>query len=62
VHAIAGASGRISTPATNSCRYWPGARLRLPDACHDVMAGDIVMVPAGAIHRFEPLDGSLSGK
>jgi len=33
------------------------ARLRLPDACHDVMAGDIVTVPAGAIHRFEPVDG-----
>jgi len=34
------------------------ARLRLPDTCRDVMAGDIVTVPAGVIHRFEPVDGS----
>jgi len=34
------------------------ARLRLPATCHDVVAGDIVTVPAGVIHRFEPVDGS----
>lgn len=34
------------------------ARLRLPDACRDVVAGDTVVVPAGVIHRFEPVDGS----
>jgi AraC-like DNA-binding protein len=34
------------------------ARLRLPDTCREVAAGDIVRVPAGVIHRFEPADGS----
>ncbi|EIM01447.1 MULTISPECIES: helix-turn-helix transcriptional regulator [Rhodanobacter] len=34
------------------------ARLRLPDACREVAAGDTVVVPAGVIHRFEPVDGS----
>ena len=33
------------------------ARLRLPHACRDVVAGDTVVVPAGVIHRFEPVDG-----
>ncbi|MEW9623907.1 helix-turn-helix domain-containing protein [Rhodanobacter geophilus] len=33
------------------------ARLRLPDGCRDVAAGDMLVVPAGVIHRFEPLDG-----
>lgn len=32
------------------------ARLRLPDGCRDVTAGDTVVVPAGVVHRFEPLD------
>ncbi|MGB3271023.1 MAG: AraC family transcriptional regulator [Rhodanobacter sp.] len=32
------------------------ARLRLPDSCRDVTAGDTVVVPAGVIHRFEPMD------
>lgn len=34
------------------------ARLRLPDACRAVVAGDTVVVPAGVLHRFEPVDGS----
>ena len=34
------------------------ARLRLPDSCRSVVAGDIVVVPAGVIHRFEPVDDS----
>ncbi|UJJ57946.1 helix-turn-helix domain-containing protein [Rhodanobacter denitrificans] len=34
------------------------ARLRLPDACREVVAGNTVVVPAGVIHRFEPVDGS----
>jgi AraC-like DNA-binding protein len=33
------------------------ARLRFPDTCRDVVAGDTVVVPAGVIHRFEPVDG-----
>jgi len=32
------------------------ARLHLPDGCRDVAAGDTLMVPAGVVHRFEPLD------
>lgn len=32
------------------------ARLRLPETCIDVAAGDTVVVPAGVIHRFEPTD------
>lgn len=32
------------------------ARLRLPHASRDVQAGDTVVVPAGTIHRFEPVD------
>lgn len=34
------------------------ARLRLPAACHEVAAGDTVLVPAGVVHRFEPVDSS----
>ena len=34
------------------------ARLRLPTTCREVAAGDTVVVPAGVIHRFEPVDGS----
>lgn len=34
------------------------ARLRLPDSCRDVVAGDVVVVPAGVIHRFEAADAS----
>jgi AraC-like DNA-binding protein len=34
------------------------ARLRLATACREVAAGDTVVVPAGVIHRFEPVDGS----
>jgi AraC-like DNA-binding protein/mannose-6-phosphate isomerase-like protein (cupin superfamily) len=34
------------------------ARLRLPTTCREVAAGDSVVVPAGVIHRFEPVDGS----
>jgi AraC-like DNA-binding protein len=33
------------------------ARLRLPDGFRDVATGDTLVVPAGVIHRFEPLDG-----
>jgi AraC-like DNA-binding protein len=32
------------------------ARLRLPHAFRDVQAGDTVVVPAGTVHRFEPVD------
>jgi AraC-like DNA-binding protein len=32
------------------------ARLRLRDGCSDVAAGDTLVVPAGVVHRFEPLD------
>ena len=32
------------------------ARLRLPDGCRVVAAGDTLVVPAGVVHRFEPLD------
>ena len=32
------------------------ARLRLPHTTHDVRAGDTIVVPAGTIHRFEPVD------
>lgn len=32
------------------------ARLRLPGGCRDVAAGDTLVVPAGMVHRFEPLD------
>ena len=32
------------------------ARLRLPDGCREVAAGDTLIVPAGVAHRFEPLD------
>lgn len=31
-------------------------RLRLPGGCRDVAAGDTLVVPAGVVHRFEPLD------
>jgi AraC-like DNA-binding protein len=34
------------------------ARLRLPTTCREVVAGDTIVVPAGVIHRFEPVDGS----
>ncbi|TPG04472.1 AraC family transcriptional regulator [Rhodanobacter glycinis] len=34
------------------------ARLRLPMTCREVAAGDTIVVPAGVIHRFEPVDGS----
>lgn len=32
------------------------ARLRLPGGCREVLAGETVVVPAGTLHRFEPLD------
>lgn len=32
------------------------ARLRLPAGCRLVAAGETVQVPAGTIHRFEPVD------
>lgn len=32
------------------------ARLRLQTTCRDVAEGDTVVVPAGMVHRFEPLD------
>ena len=32
------------------------ARLRLANASRDVQAGDSVVVPAGTVHRFEPVD------
>ncbi|HEY8329566.1 MAG TPA: helix-turn-helix domain-containing protein [Rhodanobacter sp.] len=34
------------------------ARLRRPSTCREVVAGDTVVVPAGVIHRFEPVDSS----
>ncbi|HEV2623199.1 MAG TPA: AraC family transcriptional regulator [Frateuria sp.] len=34
------------------------ARLRLPQSQLEVAAGDTVVVPAGTVHRFEPIDGS----
>src|SRR6185312_13612686 len=33
------------------------ARLRRRATCHDVVAGDIVTVPAGVLPRFAPVDG-----
>ncbi|HTR87254.1 MAG TPA: AraC family transcriptional regulator [Reyranella sp.] len=33
------------------------ARLRLRDSSHIVEAGETVVVPAGTVHRFEPVDG-----
>jgi AraC-like DNA-binding protein len=32
------------------------ARLRLPSGCRDLEAGETVVVPAGNVHRFEPVD------
>jgi len=32
------------------------ARLRLSSGCHLIGAGETVVIPAGTIHRFEPLD------
>jgi AraC-like DNA-binding protein len=32
------------------------ARLRLPTGAREVCAGETVMIPAGTIHRFEPID------
>lgn len=32
------------------------ARLSLPDGYREVTAGDMLVVPAGVIHRFEPMD------
>jgi len=32
------------------------ARLRLQSSCRDVVEGETVVVPAGVVHRFEPLD------
>jgi len=32
------------------------ARLQLPDDCREVSAGDTLLVPAGTVHRFEPVD------
>ena len=32
------------------------ARLHLPTACREVAAGDTVVVTAGVLHRFEPVD------
>jgi AraC-like DNA-binding protein len=31
-------------------------RLRLPTGCRPLEAGETVVVPAGTVHRFEPLD------
>ena len=69
-----GGSGRVETitGARHAWRFRPHfhaddeivqvlagrARLRLPTTCRDVVAGDAVTVPAGVIHRFEPVDGS----
>jgi AraC-like DNA-binding protein len=33
------------------------ARLRLASGCRVVEAGETVTVPAGTVHRFEPIDG-----
>lgn len=33
------------------------ARLRLPEGCREVAAGDHLRIPAGAVHRLEPVDG-----
>ena len=32
------------------------ARLRLPTGCREIAEGDTVVVPAGMVHRFEPVD------
>ena len=32
------------------------AQLRLPHTTRDVQAGDTIVVPAGTVHRFEPVD------
>lgn len=32
------------------------ARLRTPNGSRDVCAGDALVVPAGVVHRFEPVD------
>lgn len=32
------------------------ARLRLANATRDVQAGETVVIPAGTVHRFEPVD------
>jgi AraC-like DNA-binding protein len=32
------------------------ARLRLPSICEEFREGDTIVVPAGVIHRFEPVD------
>jgi AraC-like DNA-binding protein len=32
------------------------ARLRTPTGCREVSAGETVVVPAGTVHRFEPVD------
>ena len=69
-----GRSGRVETiaGARHAWRFRPHfhagdeivqvlagrARLRLPSTCREVVAGDTVVVPAGVIHRFEPVDGS----
>lgn len=69
-----GRSGRVETiaGARHAWRFRPHfhagdeivqvlagrARLRLPSTCREVAAGDTVVVPAGVIHRFEPVDGS----
>jgi AraC-like DNA-binding protein len=33
------------------------ARLRTSSGCREVSAGEAVVVPAGTVHRFEPVDG-----
>jgi AraC-like DNA-binding protein len=33
------------------------ARLRLADGSREVCAGETVVIPAGTVHRFEPIDG-----
>ena len=69
-----GRSGRVETiaGARHAWRFRPHfhagdeivqvlagrARLRLPSTCREVVAGDTVVVPAGVIHRLEPVDGS----
>lgn len=32
------------------------ARLRTVEGCRDISAGETVVVPAGVVHRFEPVD------